>query len=262
MKTYLLTAFIFLFCVQIGFSKVIILNGLTHSFSGNSGQTVQGQIVLANISNESQRVSFDLNEAIYSCEKERSFIKDVFHQNSASSWFDGAVMDKVLGPKEKYVYKYSFTIPEDVTLRGSFWTTLLVNVEKPIKEEVVNNIGLDTKIRYAVRLVVDVADSDEVNLEFQKVNISKNDLTSKKQLDVQIFNESLFAENVKLSAEVYDHNGVKVLDLKTNRSKVFPKVCRNFSIDVTSLSSGSYQCILIADSREEYTGTTLSLEIN
>lgn len=262
MKSFTFTLISFLFCMQIMYSNVIVINGLTHSFSGVSGQTFQGQIVLANISNDEQRVTFGLREAIYNCEEGRVFVENAEHQNSSTNWFESSMTDKTLAPKEKYIFKYSITIPNDHTLNGSYWTTLMVNVESPIKEEVANNIGLDTKIRYAIRLLTDVNLKDEVALDFKGIDIKPNQVNRKKQLDIQVTNESIFIENVKLALEVYDTYGNKVLEGETKRSKVFPKVCRAFSIDVSSLPVGNYQCIVLADSRDEFIGTNIELTID
>ncbi|WP_341200441.1 hypothetical protein [Croceibacter atlanticus] len=262
MKLIATTIICFLFSLQVIHSNVVIINGLTHSFSGVSGQTFQGQIILANTSNEEQRVTFELNEAIYNCDQGRVFIANANHKNSSTAWFTSAVNSKVLAPKERFTYKYSITIPEDNTLNGSYWTTLMVNVDKPIKEEVVANIGLDTKIRYAVRLLTDVNINEEVLLDFESVNLNLNPINNKKQLDINVLNQSGFIENVKLSLEIYDSFGTKVLDTKTKRAKVFPEVCRNYSLDISGLKEGIYQCIVIADSRDEYIGTNISLEVD
>jgi len=261
MKSKLFTVIAFVFCMNLSFSNVIIINGLTHSYSGVSGQTFQGQIILANTSHEDQRVTFNLSEAIYSCVGGRIFDQDVQHKNSSTEWFEGATMDKVLGPKEKYIFKYSITVPNDSKLNGSYWTTLMVNVEKPIREETVSNIGLDTKIRYAVRLLTDVNVKENVNIDFVGVNLSLNSVNRKKQLEIQISNQSIFIENVKLSLEIYDAYGNMLLETETKRAKVFPEVCRDFIVDVSGLPLGTYQCVVMADSREEYVGTNMNLII-
>ncbi|PKA82619.1 hypothetical protein ATE92_0753 [Ulvibacter sp. MAR_2010_11] len=261
MKIKLIIIASILFCVQEIQANVIILNGLTHSYSGVSGQTYEGQIILVNISDENQRVTFDLNEAIYDCQTGRSFVKDIAHKNSSSGWFDSSVRDIVLIPKEKYAFKYNITIPNDKTLEGSYWTTLIVNVEKPIREEVIKNIGLDTKIRYAIRLLTDINENEDVQLDFEDVVLTDNPINSEKLLDVKILNESIYIENVRLALEIYNTSGTKVLDIKTKRAKIFPEVCRDFSVDVSDLPKGTYECVLIADSRDEYTGTNLTLTI-
>lgn len=262
MKSKLFTLIAFVFCFYFSYSNVIILNGLTHSFSGVSGQTFQGQIILANTSNEDQRVTFNLSEANYSCEGGRSFDENIPHKNSSTEWFEGATMDKVLAPKERYMFKFSITIPHDSELNGSYWTTLMVNVEKPIREETVGNIGLDSQIRYAIRLLTDVNAKEEVNIDFEGVNLSLNSVNRKKQLEIKISNQTIFIENVRLSLEMYDAYGNMLLETETKRAKVFPEVCRDFIVDVSGLPIGTYQCVVMADSREEYVGTNLSLTID
>ncbi|RIA08550.1 hypothetical protein OE09_0365 [Flavobacteriaceae bacterium MAR_2010_72] len=261
MKSITLSFISFLFCIQIMQANVVIINGLTHSFSGVSGQTFQGQIMLANTSNVDQRVTFDLSEAIYTCADGRVFTKETMHENSSTNWFESSTMDKVLAPKEKYIYKYSITIPNDATLNGSYWTTLMVNVDKPIREEVVSSIGLDTKIRYAIRLLTDVNVKEEVDIDFEGVNLSINSVNRKRQLEIKVLNQSIFIENVKLSLEIFDTYGNLLLDTETKRAKVFPEVCRDFIIDVSKLPQGTYQCVVMADSRDEYVGTNMSLTI-
>jgi len=261
MKSKLLIILFFLFSVSSIQANVVIINGLTHSYSGVSGQTFYGEVLLANTSNEEQRVTFSLSEAIYSCEDGREFVKDIMHQNSSTEWFNSSVMDRTLAPKEKYVFKYSISVPNDVSLKGSYWTTLMVNVEKPIREEIVNDIGLDTKIRYAIRLLTDVNFSDEVNIDFKDISLKSKSNGVESQLDVNIYNENIFIENVKLALELYDANGNIVLEVPTKRLKVFPNVCRVYSIDLERLPKGEYQCVIIADSRDEFLGTNFSMTI-
>lgn len=256
----ILQLFIGFACIFNLQANVIVLNGLTHSYSGVSGQVFEGEVVLANTSTVEQRVSFSLNEAIYDCNKGRAFVEGVNHINSSTNWFNGAVSEKILEPKEKYIFKYSITVPSSTTLDGSFWTTLMINVDKPIREETVANIGLDTKIRYAVRILVDVNIPEDVNFNFKSINIKSNN-TSKRQLIIKVLNDSKFIENVKLSLEFYNKEGEKVYEIQTNRSKVFPKVCREFLIDISDLSIGVYQCLILADARDEYIGTQMDIAI-
>ncbi|MEP5254404.1 MAG: hypothetical protein ABJQ39_05030 [Winogradskyella arenosi] len=261
MKSNLLTIIFLLLCVSSIHANVVIINGLTHSYSGVSGQIFYGEVLLANTSSEEQRITFSLSEALYSCESGRVFSEGIAHQNSSTAWFKSSVMDKTLAAKERYVFKYSISVPNDDALKGSFWTTLMINVEKPIREEVVNDIGLDTKIRYAIRLLTDVNFSDEVNIDFKDISLKSKGNGAEKQLDINIYNENIFIENVKLALELYDANGNLVLEVPTKRLKVFPNVCRVYSIDLEGLPIGEYQCVIVADSRDEFLGTNFSMII-
>lgn len=254
--------FAFLFFTIITKANVIVVNGLTHKFSGVSGQTFKGKVILINPTSIDQRVIFSLNEALYNCETGRTFVEKAAHINSSTTWFNGSVLEKVLAPKEKFIYKFSITIPNDALLKGSYWTTLMVDVDKPVRKEVSKGIGLSTKMRYAIRLLTDVNLMDDVALDFKQIELKPESQKNKRKLTVKIFNESLFIENVKLSLEVYDFNGNKILMSKTQRLSVFPNVCRDFNIDVSNLKKGDYKCIVLADSREEFTGVNVDLKID
>jgi hypothetical protein len=262
MRHIFFTSILLLLFVNQSYSSVVIINGLTHVYSGFSGDQLQGEIILLNTTGFEQRVSFKLNDAIFSCESERFFSEEISHSQSSITWFNGSLMDKVLAPNEKYIYRFSINIPKDPSLRGSFWTALMINIEKPIREEKLNKkIGLDTKIRYAVGLLTNVNNFTEVNLEFQNLDLKQNTSTSEKSLLIKLINESLFIEGVKLTLEIYNQNGEKVLEVNTKRKMVFPGFCKEYDIDISQLEEGNYEGILMADARKQFVGTNVSLTI-
>lgn len=252
----------FMLTANILFGNVAIINGLTQVNTGQSGDIISGEVIFLNTSTEEQRIVFEINEALFFCDSPRTYTEKNPHAQSSSDWFLAEVMDQVLAPKEKYVYKYTITIPENKELRGSFWTMLMVTIEKPIKEESLNdNIGLNTKLRYGVALITNVNSFDDVNLDFDHADLKYNEIETSKELEVKIKNNGSFIEGVVLTLEVYDSSGNKIDKFSTDRNIVFPATCRDYFLDVSTLPAGKYQCLLLAESREEFAGTNLSLTI-
>jgi hypothetical protein len=170
-------------------------------------------------------------------------------------------MDLVLDPNEKYTYRFVINIPKNEKLKGSYWSAIMIDVDKPIKKDKISKtVNLDTKVRYAIGLLTNVNTYDEVSLDFQSIDIKKNE--TKKNLEIKIINNSLFIEGVKLTLEVYDSEGKNILETTTKRSMVFPSFCKDFKVDISELSPGNYECILVADSRDEFAGTNISLTID
>lgn len=259
----IIVLFFFFFNVQVVLSNVLVLNGLTHEYSGQPGETVSGEVILINSSSENQRVTFDLNDAIFSCTANRFFTKDSTHIQSSRNWFVGDLMDRTLYPKEKFVYRFKIVIPHDETLVGSFWSMLMINIDKPIKEETLKDrIGLDTKVRYAIGLLTNVNSYDQVNLDFLDVDIVKNSGELSEILNIKVGSDSNFIEGVRLSLEVYDKNGNLVFEGDTKRNMIFPGYCRDFGIDISTLETGDYTCVLVANTREEFFGTNFTLQFN
>ncbi|MDT0643955.1 hypothetical protein RM553_14045 [Zunongwangia sp. F363] len=261
MKNLILATAFFLLVIGDAFSSVVILNGLTHTYSGRPGDYIQGELVLMNTTDREQRITFRLNDVLFSCGTTRVFSENTSHDQSSKTWFEGSLMDKVLLPREKYIYKYSIHIPKNSTLKGSFWSALMIEVEKPVKEErLTANIDLNTKIRYAVGLITNVNQFSEISLDFENIEMVRDTLKNN-MLEINLFNASRFVEGVRLSLEVYDAKGEKVLEKNSERPMVFPNMCKEFVLDINDLEKGDYECILIADSRKEFVGTNLSLSI-
>lgn len=239
-------------------ATVTIINGLTHVYNGNSGDVIEGEIVLINGTNMEQRVRFMINEAIFYCNENRIFTEKNPHAQSSSEWVENGVSERLLLPNERYVHRFKIKIPADKSLKGSFWSVMMVYVENPIKEEMLNNsIGLNTKIRYAVGLLTNVNGFDQPNLDFEQVQFDEK--SGRKALGVKMRNDGAFIEGVRLSLEVYDANGKKVKVLETDRNLVFPGVCKDYIIDISDLPEGQYQCLLLAETREEFVGTNITL---
>eukprot|EP01089_Gocevia_fonbrunei_P023533 TRINITY_DN998_c0_g1_i4.p1 TRINITY_DN998_c0_g1~~TRINITY_DN998_c0_g1_i4.p1 ORF type:complete len:175 (-),score=15.13 TRINITY_DN998_c0_g1_i4:618-1142(-) len=122
-----------------------------------------------------EAIFFRLGEAIFLCMAPGFFSNDITHNKFSKSWFKSDLMDKTFLSEESFVYCFSIIIPEDQNLKGSFWTLLMVNIEKPIKEELSNNkISLDTKISYAVGLITNVGSQGNPNLDFMAIYIKKS----------------------------------------------------------------------------------------
>lgn len=257
MKPIQLLLFFFTMC---SFANVSVINGLTHVYSGVSGDTVTGEIILVNYSSNEERVTFDVQEALYSCTRARVFTRSESHPLSSSSWLNSSVNERVLAPKERYVLKFTIAIPEDDGLRGSYWSVLMVSVEKPIKEVMIEeNIGIGTKIQYAIGLITNVNSPDEVTMGFADVLSPEG---KDKNLQVKVRNDGRFAEATSLSLEVYDSNGIRIKEYKTKRLLVFPDVCRDYLFRISDLDKGTYDCVLVADAREAFFGTDLRITID
>lgn len=251
---------LFFFFSFFSFANVSVLNGLTHVYSGASGDIITGEVILVNYSSSKERVTFSIQEAIYSCSAGRIFTSEDNHEFSSSSWIDSNVNERVLAPKERYVLKFSIHIPEEKSLLGSYWSVLMVSVENPIKEELLDeSIGIGTKIQYAIGLITNVNELDEVSLDFNNV-LSPDG--KNKELLIKMKNNGMFAEATSLSLEVYNQDGVMVKEYKSKRLLVFPKVCRDYLFNISDLDKGAYDCVLLADSRENFVGTNLQLTID
>lgn len=263
MKTRLIIIIIFTFLAEFLYAGIAITNGLTHYNSGKSGDIISCEVILLNTSETNERVTFEINDILYSCSLDKRYSNKDSHDFSSNNWFGASTMEKILSPKETFVYKFTISIPKDAKLKGTYWSALIVNVDKPIKENTLENgMGFNSKVRYAIRLFTNVnADSEDLNIDFEDISLIENNNILKNELGVKIINQSLFIEPVKLTLEVYDTKGIKIYESSTLRKVIVPSSCREYSIDISKLPQGAYHGVLIASAREEFIGANISMNI-
>jgi hypothetical protein len=256
----MLLFFILILCIPITASgSVVILNGLTHIHHTSAGNIIEGQIILLNSGESNERVTFQLNDIHFPCGNERKFTFSETHPRSSKNWFESNITDKLLLPNERFVYKYRILVPNKDTVYGSYWSAIMVEVEKPIKEEKIEeNFNVESKIRYAVGIIANVEKVEELQLEFDYIDFLSG-IDNNSSLEVRLQNISDFLENIHLQLEIYDETGKKVFQENSIRKRIFPGSCTKFEINVTDLPSGSYECMLLAESRNEYVGANINL---
>ena len=102
-----------LFFIQLSFSNVIILNGLTHTHKSKSGSTVTGVIKLKNTKNTEQRVLIYFNDLFQNCGEETNLTAKKTHPKSIREWISTDINEYVLQGKEEYELVYSINVPND-----------------------------------------------------------------------------------------------------------------------------------------------------
>lgn len=242
-------------------ANVTIINGLTKVNSGKPGENVQGEIIMINTSKTSQLIVFDFYDAIFSCEKDRAFEKDTMHSQSSKNWLNSTIKSMVIPAGEKFTYNYEIRIPSNKVINSTYWSVIMVSVEQPVaSREIDNQIGVDSKIRYAVGIITNVNEREATRIKFAKVDLA-NKKTDAKRMMVKIENEGSYMEGVQLELEIYNSEGELVKKIKTDRNMVFPGFCREYSLNLQDIESGVYECVLVANGSDEYIGSNIQLSL-
>jgi hypothetical protein len=245
MKKSLLFLFL-VFSFQISNAGVVILNGLTHVHQSASGQLVTGIIRMKNTDETEQRVIIYFNDLFQECGKETVLTADNSHNNSIKNWLTTNVNEHVFMANEEYELIYTINVPNDVEVDGSFWGVLMVEIEKPIKEdELEYGVKLQSKVRYGIQIIADINERTPSELEFYDIKIEGND--GNKLINVDLKNLGTFYVEPTLILEVFNSNGLQEKKAEVKFKKVYPNSCKAFSLDISGLPKGAYTAVLVAD---------------
>lgn len=258
MKKSLLFLFLFL-SFQASNAGIVILNGLTHVHESASGQLITGVIRLKNTDETEQRVIIYFNDLFQECGKETVLTADATHKNSIKNWLSTNVNEHVFTANEEYELIYTINVPNDVAFDGSYWGILMVEIEKPIKEdELEYGVKLESKVRYGIQIIADINERTPSELEFYDIKIEEPD--GNKLINVKLKNLGAFYVEPTLVLEVFNTNGEPQKKEEVKFKKVYPNSCKGFTLDVSGLPKGAYTAVLVADYGENIYSIDLEFE--
>jgi hypothetical protein len=258
MKKSLLFLFLIL-SFQASNAGVVILNGLTHIHQSASGQLITGVIRMKNTDATEQRVIIYFNDLLQECGKGTVLSADITHKNSIKNWLTTNVNEHVFKANEEYELIYTINVPNDVEIDGSYWGVLMVEVEKPIKEdELEYGVKLESKIRYGIQIIADINDRKPSELDFYDIKIEEPD--GNKLINVVLKNLGTFYVEPTLVLEVFNDQGEQQKKEEVKFKKVYPNSCKAFTLDISNLPKGAYTAVLIADYGENIYSIDLEFE--
>ncbi|GAA4433796.1 hypothetical protein GCM10023091_07800 [Ravibacter arvi] len=244
-----------------GFSAqaaIVVLNGLTHIHNAASGTELQGKIRLKNDGKGPARILIYRQDLVAECGKSLDYVNDSGGAYSLSRWLNTNVDEKTLSAGEEYEVIYTVKIPRDEVANGSYWQVLMVEGAEPVKEETIQGVSVNSKVRYAIQLVVNVGGFESPAIAFENVDVKKGD---KPSLAVTLKNSGKYTAVVRVILELYDEQGGKVKKLESTGRRVYPSFCNSFVIDLDGIPAGKFAGVLIADNGTDLFGSNLSLEL-
>ncbi len=241
-------------------ATVVVQNGLTHIHKLNSGDVLLGKIVLKNLSNKPERVSIYQNDLEVLCSGVVNYNKSGSNPKSLFEHISINTSDQTLAPNEEYEVSYKINIPSIQNLKGSLWTLIMVEVAEPISEQKVEyGVSIGSKIRYGIQVIANVGENDANKYSFKDVKLVKNE--NEKKIEAVLSNEGDFLINPVLDVQIFDEKGTMVKEIKMPSKKLYPNNCQKFDIDISSLSTGKYNVILVSEANDESIGVNINLEI-
>ena len=249
------------FAINFAEANVLVLNGLSHENQNQPGGQYRGQIEVQNNGITVESVKVYLRDYWFSYTGESKHDLPGTLARSNANWIKYNPQLLTIEPGEKTAIDYEVNIPADDTLRGTYWSVIMVEgVVPPDTTASTGGVKISTAIRYAVQIITNIGESGRKDLQFLGLELGKEDDQSVLNVAVQNTGESIMKP--EMSIEVFDQNGTSLGVFKAERRKTFPGTSIQFSIVLEGVKPGSYTAILVADCDEDHIyGTNISLEI-
>lgn len=251
----------------------MLSGGLKHEYTVTSGDNITGVLELRNTSPTSAEIKIYQEDIVVNGAGRTEYAQTInrgTHNRSNASWINLGFDRIILEPNEKRTVTYSIRVPNDRTISGSYWSTLMLepvskkSPESQLTQQIPKDqptLTLNQKMRYSVQILTHVRGNGQSKpvLKFLSPKIEKN-TQNKRSLYFHIQNTGNRYSRPDVWLDVFSLQGNKLHRLKAETHGLYINEKEAFHIDLSPLKTGKYKALLAAE--DNGTGQIFGSDIN
>ena len=265
MKTPFLSLLTALIAMSSANAGVAVVGNLARTSNVKPGGAFDGVILIANHGSEPADVRVSQSDYSFEASGANNYAEPGTIPRSNARWITINPSLLKLAPGETQSVRYKGVVPADPTLRGTFWSMVMVEPDSapavtPDNQPGKIAVGLQTRIRFAVQLVTELGQGGTRSLKVLEKAIVKSD--GKRTLQLDIGNDGERVLIPAISAELFDEKGMSVGRFDAGRARIYPDCSVRAKIDLSTVPPGKYVAMVLLDSGDaQVMGAQYDLEI-
>lgn len=241
-----LSLLLVLFIPICTFASVEVIGSLRQTFNSNPGDVVKGQIRIQNNEAKDQEVRIYQTDLLYNLQEQTFYDEPGAHKRTNSNWIQYSPKTVILKSKESRTVDYEITIPQSDSLKGTYWSVIMVEGVNPIDPNVKGELTISTVTRYAVQIVNEINDKGKGSLKFLEPTLIKAD-NKKLFLAVDLQNDGDHYISPEVSMELYDEDGNLVKNITAPKKGLYPGTSVRAKLDLEGLpAKKTYKAMIVA----------------
>jgi len=242
-------------------ASISVIGSLTREYTVKPGDRVQGTITIQNNGETSADAKIYQTDYMFFCDGHSEYGDPGKKRRSNASWIRYSPTYVTVPAKEKLVVNYTITIPQSDTLRGTYWSIIMIEQVPEIKPEAEQEgISIKAIMRYGVQMITHLGDSGVRNLRFIGSRLINEDGKRIFLVDIENTGERLLRPFVWV--ELYDFNGKMVGRYDGRKLRTYPGTSIRQRIDLSDVPKGRYKALVVADcGNEDIFGITYEFAI-
>lgn len=226
-------------------ASVEVLGSLKQSHNGKPGDVIKGEIRIQNNDNTDQEVKVYQTDLLYNLQENTFYDDPGTHNRSNAKWIQFSPKSVILKAKEVRIIQYEITVPKSDTLKGTYWSVLMVEGVVPIDPNQKGDLSIRTVTRYAIQVVTELTDKGKGSLKFLEPTLVKEG--DKLFLAVDLVNNGDHYISPDVSIELFDEKGTSVKVITAPKKGLYPTTSARFRIDLEGIPGGkTYQAMIVA----------------
>lgn len=244
--TKLFLAFLLIALIPVlSFASIEVVGSLRHIHKAAKGDVYQGEIQIQNSGDTDQEIRVYQTDLLYNYNDFTFYDEPVTHPRSNANWIQYSPKTAIVAANSTMFIQYEVTVPSGDTIKGTYWSVLMVEGVIPIDPAQEGQFNINTVTRYAIQIVTETEDPGIGKLEFlDPVLIREGDHLF---LAVDIVNKGDHYILPDASMELFDEKGESVKVIMAAKKGLFPTTSARYRFDLEGIpSEKTYQTVIVA----------------
>jgi len=239
-----------------------VSGGLTRDLVLRPGDVEEGVIEILSSSDEPQRIRLYQTDYLFQSDGSNVYGPPGTTPRSNSEWITISPREADLPPLGRVQVVYRVEVPDDTTIRGSYWSMLMVEplpgVEPLDTPDDQISVGVHMVVRHGVQFSVTIDGQGERSV---KPHGGLQRIKDATVLQLDLDNTGDFMLRPIVWAEIYDGGGRLMGRLSSDAKRIYPGCSVRHSFDL-GYPPGEYQALVVIDNGDgEVWGCRYNLDL-
>jgi hypothetical protein len=227
--------------------QIAVVGSTVEEHTAAPGQTYEGTILTAT----PQAARIYQTDYHFFADGTSHFDAAASTPRSNAAWVKPSATSIVLPPNGEMTLGYSIAVPKIDTLRGTFWSALMVEGAPTAPPTASNKqVGLGAVVRYAVQLATHLPSSGSRKVAFQNQS-QRTDSTGHRIVEVEVENIGERGYRPSMWVELYNEAGALLVRREQQRGLLYPGTSLRQRFDFDALPAGTYKAVVFADTGDD-----------
>jgi len=237
---------------------ILVKKGLTREKIVRMGETHGDSIDIQNTGTSTEELRIYQTDYFFYSDGRNFYDEPGTVRRSNANWIRFSPRHLAIPPNGTGKVDYSIKVPDGASLIGTYWSMLMVE-RVPNEDEIMTSTTLPQTLRYGIQMITHISDTGLRRLKFLNTKLLKEKEKRILQVDMENTGERYLEPFVWV--KLYDEAGNYTDRFDAEKSRVYPATSIRFTIDLTSVSKGTYNAMVVADcGGDDIFGVTYSLK--
>jgi hypothetical protein len=232
-------------------AQIAVVGSTVEEHTAAPGQTYEGTVLIRNLTGQPQTVKVYQTDYRFFADGTSHFDAAASTPRSNASWIKPSASTIVIPPSGEMTLGYTITVPAIDTLRGTFWSALMVEGAPTAPPATANKqVGLGAIVRYAVQLATHLPATGSRKVAFANQTLSA-DSTGHRVVELDVENIGDRGYRPSIWVELYDSTGTLRGRREQQRGLLYPGTSLKQRFVFDTLPAGTYKAVIFADTGDD-----------